>query len=392
MISVQEARQIISAHCHPSGTIQLPIVEAVGSVLAEDLVAGISLPSFRQSSMDGYAIRLQDQEKLLQVQDALPAGSSRQLVLQPFQTVKVFTGGPVPEGADTVIQKEWVKQTEDQIQLCPPSGRLALGANIREIGSDIRSGTTFMRANTVIKPMHMGVLAGLGFTTVPVYKKPAVAILITGNELVSPGSQLAAGQVYESNSYAVSACLAAIQMHQPKILFAKDNAAETEAKIREALAGNELVLITGGVSVGDYDFVAAACRNAGVEQHFHGVRQRPGKPLFFGTGDKTLVFGLPGNPSSVLSCFYQYVLPAIQAVSGIPILKPEKRVLTTAYEKKAPLCFFLKGFQQEGTVSVLTAQASYQQQAFVQANCWIELPEEKTLFKKGEEVIIHHFL
>ncbi|MDE3251406.1 MAG: molybdopterin molybdenumtransferase MoeA, partial [Bacteroidota bacterium] len=137
MISVQEARQIIAAHCQRLGTTQLPLVDAVGSVLAEDLVAGISLPAFRQSSMDGYAIRLQDQHQVLRIQDELPAGTSRQLVLQPMQAIKVFTGGPVPEGADTVIQKEWVKVTDDQVQLVPPNNKLETGVNIREIGSDI---------------------------------------------------------------------------------------------------------------------------------------------------------------------------------------------------------------------------------------------------------------
>lgn len=392
MISVQEARKIISAHCQRLGTIQIPLVDAVGSVLAEDLIAGISLPAFRQSSMDGYAIRLQDQHQILQIQDELPAGSSKQLVLQLSQAIKVFTGGPVPEGADTVIQKEWVKAKNDQIQLCPTSGNLEYGANIREIGSDIGAGHLAIPANTEIKTMHIGFLAGLGITELTVYRKPSIAILITGNELVNPGTNLSPGQVYESNSFALRACLSAVQIQDPNILWAKDNAVETEEKIKEALAGNDMVLITGGVSVGDYDFVATACQKAGIEQHFHGVRQRPGKPLFFGTRKQSMVFGLPGNPSSVLSCFYQYVLPAIHAVSGTRIPESDKRILSADYEKKAPLCFFMKGFQQNGMVTILAAQASYQQQSFVQANCWVELPEEKKYFSKGEEVIIHLFL
>lgn len=392
MISVQEARQIISAHSLQPGTIRLPILDAVGSVLAEDVNAGISLPSFRQSSMDGYAIRLQDQHEIIQLQDALPAGSPRQLVLQPLQAIQVFTGGPVPEGADTVIQKEWVKTMDNQIQLFPPSGMLISGANIREIGSDICSGALAMSANTEIQPMHIGFLAALGITSIKVYKKPAVTILITGNELVYPGEKLSPGQVYESNSFSLRACLAALGILHPRILFAKDDPSETQTKIVEALNGSDIVLITGGVSVGDYDFVAAACRNAGVEQHFHGVRQRPGKPLFFGTHKQTLVYGLPGNPSSVLSCFYQYVLPAIRSASGIRMPETGIFALAEDVEKKVPLCFFMKGIQQQETVRVLKAQASYQQHGLVQANCWVELPEEKTYFTKGEKVTVHYFL
>ena len=158
------------------------------------------------------------------------------------------------------------------------------------------------------------------------------------------------------------------------------------------MADHDMVLITGGVSVGDHDHVANACLNLGIQKHFHGVKQRPGKPLFFGTKENKWVFGLPGNPASVLSCFYQYVLPAIQILTGTSGAAPVKAKLAASFEKKVSLTFFLKGYVANGEVVVLDGQASFQLSSFVKANCWIELDETISFFEKGTEINIHQFL
>ncbi len=389
MISVAEAKNIVMAHCEALSSIQMPIEEAVGYVLSENIYSEKDLPGFRQSSMDGFAIRLADVQKTLPIQDELPAGSAKQLSLNENACIKVFTGGPIPEGADIVIQKEWVQVDTNTIQISAGFGEL--GANIRLPGSDIKKGALAFKKGIVISAMHIGYLASMGITKLPVIRKPRVGIIITGNELVQPGNELFPGQVYESNSYALKACLQKQQINTIQIYHVKDNLAATQETISKALSENDMLLITGGVSVGDYDFVAGACLQQGVHKLFHGVKQKPGKPLFFGKKADVLVFGLPGNPSSVLSCYQQYVFPALNALTGIPIQENSFAKLEIPFEKKPPLTLFLKGHYDSGSVQVLPAQASYQLSAFVTANCWVELDETENYFAKDQMVKIHLF-
>ena len=230
--------------------------------------------------MDGYAIRYADRKEILAITDTLPAGTAKKITLPAHTAVKVFTGGPVPDGADTVVQKEWVVQNEKTIQIIREE--VDEGMHIRVPGADIQKDTIVLSRGTCINAMHIGLLSSIGLATISVISKPRVCIIITGNELVQPGQALQYGQVYESNSYALKACLQQLQVKDSSVLFAKDDPVQTEAVIAEALQQADIILLTGGVSVGDYDYVAAACKAQGVEQYLHGVKQRPGKPLFFG--------------------------------------------------------------------------------------------------------------
>lgn len=389
MISVAEARSRVQTNSHALDAIVLPIEQAVGHVLVDDLHSQIAIPSFRQSSMDGYAIRWEERNQILRIQDELPAGSFQQLQLDAGATIKVFTGGPIPEYANTVVQKEWVELIDGSIKLI--SEQLSLGMHIRLPGSEIAQNTLALPSGTLITASMVGFIASMGFSAIKVFRKPSVAIVITGNELVAPGNPLLLGQVYESNSYALTALLKEQGIHQITVLYAKDHLAETAFKLEEALMHHDMVLLTGGVSVGDYDFVVQACQQLGVEQVFHCVAQKPGKPIFFGKKDAQLVYGLPGNPASVMSCFNQYVLPAIQIMSGKSLDEPVWGKLKHSYEKQSNLCFFLKARVENGIVSVLGGQASYQQNSFVQANCWIELDATQQRFEQFSMVKLHPF-
>lgn len=390
MISVEQAKKIILSHCRPLPATLLPVEEAVGYVLAQDVTSPVNIPGFRQSSMDGYAIRYIDRKEILPLADSLPAGTAKQIVLAPHTAVKVFTGGPVPDGADTVVQKEWIQENEKGIQVTREETEQ--GMHIRMPGADIRKDTIVLTRSTQVTAMHAGLLSSIGLERISVIAKPRVSIVITGNELVQPGEELQYGQVYESNSFSLKACLRQMNVKNISVFFAKDDPAQTESAIAKASQAADIVLLTGGVSVGDYDYVAAACTAQGIIQQLHGVKQRPGKPLFFGIKQHQLVFGLPGNPASVLSCFYQYVMPAIQVCSGMQLPEPRKAMLDKDFEKKPPLTFFLKGMVSGERVIVEQAQASFQLSAFANANCWIELPEEQSFFSAGTEVIIHPFI
>ncbi len=389
MISVAEAKNKVLSQCVPLSSLQLAIEEAVGYTLADNIYSQINIPGFQQSSMDGFAIKLVDLQKKLPIQDELPAGSSKQIFLKENACIKVFTGGPIPEGADIVIQKEWVQVIDNHIQI--RAGFVEPGANIRMPGSDIKKGGLAFKKGTTISAMHLGYLASMGIREIQVIGKPSVGIIITGNELIQPGIELLPGQVYESNSFALKACLQKQQITSIHVYHVKDNLEATQQTIAHALSENDVLLITGGVSVGDYDFVAGACIQQGVQKIFHGVKQKPGKPLFFGKKDEVLVFGLPGNPSSVLSCYQQYVYPALNALTGSLPVENSFATLEIPFEKKPPLTLFLKGFYQSGSVQILPAQASYQLSAFVTANCWVELDAEENYFAQDQLVKIHLF-
>lgn len=390
MKTVQEARQIVGENALPLGSILQPVATAAGYVLSAPVYSPVSVPGFMQSSMDGYAIRVQDAGLVLPVQDELPAGTTRQVQLKAEQAIRVFTGGPVPEGADAIVQKEWVTANDAGIRIAEPE-RVVAGAHIRMPGADIQAGDLALPEGTLLHPYMISYLAGLGITHVEVCRIPKVALVITGNELIQPGLPLEYGQVYESNSYGLTAALKQAGAEAVLQWRAKDALEATEQAIAAALQQSDVLLLTGGVSVGEYDYVVQACLNQGVELLFHGVKQRPGKPLFFGRKGQQLVFGLPGNPASVLSCYQQYVLPALHRITGRKTVPPQMAQLTHAYEKKGTLTVFLKGHYEAGMVTVLPAQASFQLSAFATANCWIELDETRNDFAALQQVPVHFF-
>jgi molybdopterin molybdotransferase len=217
-----------------------------------------------------------------------------------------------------------------------------------------------------------------------------ISIIITGNELQEPGKALQYGQVYESNSFSLTAALQSLHIPVHKIHNAEDNPEALAATLKKALNESDLVLLTGGVSVGDYDYVIYAANACGVMQQFHKVKQRPGKPLFFGTKENKVVFGLPGNPSSVLTCFYEYVTEALAIQTKRPLqLQSVQTLLAKDSSKTAGLTHFQKAYYNGQTVMPLTAQESYKLNSFAIANCLLQLEEDKEEFKANDPVIIH---
>lgn len=389
MISVKEAKQIVGDHAKPLDPVWIPLVNASGNVAAADIYSPISMPGFRQSSMDGYAIQLKNINDILFIQDELPAGTSKQLELKEGHAIKVFTGGPVPLGADVVIQKEWVVVLDNAIKVEQKTKEL--GLNIREQGSSVNENDWVITKGTCFNSYQLAMLASLGITQVLVYPTPSIALIITGNELVKPGESLDFGQVYESNSIGLVSVLNVMGVKNITVLYAKDVLMDTATAIHQALEVADMIILTGGVSVGEYDYVAEACKMEGVTQLLHGIKQKPGKPMYVGKHQKKLVFGLPGNPSSVLHCFQQYVKPAIEWTCVKQPAIPLKAMLANDFNKKQGLDFFLKAILKEGVVEILPSQASYQVGAFSNANCWVELPAEESFFIKGDTVTVHLF-
>ncbi|WP_298301218.1 gephyrin-like molybdotransferase Glp [Hydrotalea sp.] len=391
MIAVATAKQIINSLVKTGTITERPILDATGYALAQTVLSPIQFPAFRQSSMDGFAIYFKEREKLLSIQEALPAGTTKTLTIEKGKTIQVYTGSPVPDGADCVVQKEWVNNNGTTIQI-QTDHNIQPGDHIRETGSDLEKGSILITAGTVLYPAHIGLLASAGITKVGVIQKPSVAIVITGNELQQPGEPLQFGKVYNSNAFAIQAHLKKMGIEQMVIRYVNDNLADTHKTIAALIEQYDLLIITGGVSVGDFDFVPFACKKAGITEQFHKVKQRPGKPLFFGTRQNKPVFGLPGNPAAVLSCLYQYVIPAIDQMCGICSITTVTARLTSSFNKTIPLTQFLKGYVEKGEVTILPAQASYQLSALGSANCWIELEEAWTTVAAQQEVKIYLFI
>ncbi len=387
MISVNQAKKLINENSFTLSPITLPISEVSGLVLAADVFANYDIPAYQQSSMDGYAIKFEDSKQSLKIVGEMMAGTPSTFTIANGEAARIFTGAPLPHGADTVVMQEKIVLADDAITIHDPS--LTKGSNVRDTGAEIKVGALAMQKGSLLTPAAIGFLAGIGMTNVQVIPRPKVAIILTGNELQQPGSPLNFGQVYESNSFALTAALKQIGISAIEVLTAKDELETLVNVLSTALQMHDIVLLTGGVSVGDYDFVIEAANQCDIQQLFHKVKQKPGKPLYFGKIQQKLVFGLPGNPSSVLSCFYNYVLPSIALLSQTQNSVEQKEAkLSTNYTKPNGLTHFLKGFYANGEATPLGAQESFKLSSFAQANCLICLDELETSFIAGDQVTV----
>ncbi|MES2830029.1 MAG: gephyrin-like molybdotransferase Glp [Bacteroidota bacterium] len=386
MIDVEEAKSLINQHTTTLSSIKVSLPEACGHVLARPVFAFCNIPVFRQSSMDGYAIKFRDVNKDLILKGEMPAGAMRSFEIYNGECARIFTGAPIPDGADTVVMQEKVQVSNTTVRIDDPN--LVFGANVREIGAEIKSGSLAMDLGSYLSPPAIGFLAGIGINEVEVYKFPKLSIIITGRELQKPGMTLNFGQVYDSNSYSLTAALKQEGIKQISVVSADDDLLILTNILRDQLLNYDVILLTGGVSVGDYDFVLKATEAFGIDKIFHKVKQKPGKPLYFGKHGTKLVFGLPGNPSSVLSCYYNYVLPALRLLSGKDVPENKEARLASAYSKPAGLTQFLKGHFSGGIVSPLDAQESFRLSSFAQSNCLVSLPEHQQHFEAGDLVEI----
>ncbi len=390
MISVKDAKELVQQNAKTLSPVALPLIEAAGLVLAEDIYSNFDIPAFRQSAMDGYAFRFDNWTNnfTLLIEDEIPAGRTDEVALSINKAMRIFTGAPLPSGADTVVMQEKTEVTGTTLKITDE--QLQRGANVRPIGSEILKGTLGLAKGSKLTPGAIGFLATIGKDKVAVYPAPKVSIIVTGKELQQPGTSLQHGQVYECNSYMLHAALQQLQIKVVLIEHADDELSVLQQMIAKHLLIADVLLITGGVSVGDYDFVTPALKQYGVEQVFYKIKQKPGKPLYFGKKENRLVFGLPGNPSSVLTCYYEYVVPALELMmQRANFIIKHHLPLTAHYYKKTGLTHFLKGYCAKNSVAILAGQESYKLQSFAKANCIVCLPEERDEFKQGELVEVH---
>lgn len=403
VISTQEALQKILETVPPGKPIEVALEDARGCFLASDIKAFLPLPHFDNSAMDGYAVRAVDVASAsengsleLSVTRIIPAGDdvsdSKKFSVGPGEAAQIFTGAMVPVGADTVIRQEDVRvMSDDRISISVPP---RIGLNIRRRGEEVDLGDVVMRAGAELTPAAMGLLASFGFTSVNVIQRPCVGCLVTGSELVPAGHALPPGTIYDSNSIMLSAAINETGLQVGHRQSCSDDHESLRAAVVDALDKCDVVLVSGGVSVGAYDFVKDAASQAGIDEVFWKVLQKPGKPFYFGaTADRDkFLFGLPGNPASALSCFYEYVRPALRQLMGAARPEPTalRAQLAGGFTKRVGLTHFLKGrFQPDGTVMILEKQGSHMMSSFAEANCLVVIPADVEALQKGDGVEVH---
>jgi molybdopterin molybdotransferase len=328
LLPVADALASVLARVEPLATERVRLEAAAGRILAEAVASTVDLPPFPSSSMDGYAVRAADLPGALRVVGSVAAGRPETRSLAAGEAIGISTGGVVPAGADTVVPVERVVERRDEIEVREP---VLAGENIRRRGGDVRAGDTIVTAGAALTPARLAALAACGAESVVSRRPPRVAIVVTGTELRPPGEPLEPGQIYESNGIMLEAAIRAAGAVVERLGATEDSEEALERALGRALEA-DVVVTSGGVSVGPHDLVRRVEARLGVEEVFWGVAMRPGKPLAFGVRGRTLVFGLPGNPvSSLVGCLL-FVRPALLALQGHPDPAPPFRPGTLAGE------------------------------------------------------------
>lgn len=320
LLDFNDALRIVLEHTQRLPVEWVTLADARGLALAEDLVAKFDTPPFDNSAMDGYAVRSADAEvgRTFPVVDEAPAGRPARKSVGEGEAIKIFTGGVMPEGADAIVPVENTSGWGESFELHQET---SAGANLRRAAEDVRAGQIILTAGTEVGPPQIALAASQGYGALPVYRRPRLAVLSTGSELVQPGErELAPGEIYDSNSFAMVAQAREAGAVAWKVSSASDDPETLRAAISEALREADMLVTSGGVSMGEKDLVKETMAELGIEQVFWGVKLKPGKPILFGTGGGELgdvrVFGIPGNPVSAMVCFDLFVRPALMKMMG----------------------------------------------------------------------------
>lgn len=393
MIKLHEAFDIVLQHTSCLNAEHVPLLHARGRVLAEDIASDLDMPPFPRSGVDGYAMRAEDLSQLparLQVVGTIAAGTFPNFTLAPGQAAKIMTGAPVPNGADAVqmIERTQAALSADEIDIL---AAVASGANITRRGSEAQAGQIVARAGSFISPMMIGLLAAVGKSEVLVYRAPSVGLIATGDELVEIHEQPHGAQIRNSNSYTLFAQVEQLGAQPHMLGIARDQKSQLRALMQRGLQ-HDLLLLTGGVSMGDLDLVEDIFAELGFEIFFNKVAVKPGKPVVFARAGNTLVFGLPGNPVSASTVFELLVRPAIRKMMGHEVYQNkivdahlmQRFVNRSGRENYAPAWTWYEAGGYH--VRVLPSQGSGDVASYAASNSYLICPIERTELAAEERV------
>lgn len=399
MLSYEQARQVVLENITPAGVEQADLIDAVGRVLVEDIVAPWNMPLWDNSAMDGYAVRFADCGEIpckLKVTGYVPAGATAEgIEVKAGCAIKIMTGAPVPSGADAIVPFEETEETSgEQVVIQAP---VAASQHIRFSGEDVRCGQTVIAAGTVIRPPEVSMLASLGRARVPVFLRPVVAVLSTGDELIELGRTPGPGEIINSNTQALAAAVREAGGIPRIIGVARDNLESHREKLREGLKADMLVT-SAGVSAGDRDLVRVVLEEMGVKQIFWKIGIKPGKPTAFGVKDGKPVFSLPGNPVSSLITFEEFVRPSLLRMMGHrQVLRPTFRATLSddVKNRESDRTVLLRiRLERDGERFFATTSGKQQTgllKTMVNSAAIAVIPPGRSFMAAGEEVDVHFF-
>jgi molybdopterin molybdotransferase len=395
-VSVENARDLVLGRCTPLDVEQAPLGELLGRALAEDIRSDIDVAPFDNSAMDGYAVQAADVEgaakdspRRLEVVDSIMAGSVPRAHVGPGQAARIMTGAPMPDGADSVVMVEYTRSTDAEVEV---ERETSVGENVRMRGEEVARGEVVLSAGDVIGPAAIGLLAATGHATAPVRRRPRVAVLSTGDELVSVEEMPGPGKIRDTNSHSIAAQITAaggIPVHYPPV---SDDRDATRKAFSTAAEETDFMIASGGVSVGDLDFVKPVLEELG-ELEFCRVSMRPGNPQTLGSIGSVPFFGLPGNPTSTFVGFEVFVRPALRYMQGhAELLRPHVDArLSHDIRKKPERRYYLRARLERAEDGRYTAALSGPQSSALltaahRGNCLLVLPEGESAFAEGQTV------
>lgn len=385
------------------GSERVPVSEAHNRVLAEDVVAPIDVPPFHRSTVDGYAVRAvntfgadEDQPITLKLCGRVSVGETTSIVVKDGTTAEIVTGAPVPQGADAVVMLEYAVQEGDNVLIYRP---VAMGENVMRAGSDIRKGETILKRGQTLSSREIGVLAALGCTRVEVYQRPRVAVISTGAEIAEPGKSLPPGKIYDINAYTLSAAVSECGGKPVNLGIVPDDVDQLKAVFREALDSADMVVTSGGVSVGPSDVIPQVLNQLGKPGVIVcGLALKPGKPTTIAMIDGKPVFSLPGHPTSSLLMFYQFVRPLIRDMAGRPGEAPFKVKATTTekmFAARGRRTFVMVKLTRDKSGRLLASPVplglSGAITTLAKADGFVEIHESQQFISIGDEVTVHLF-
>ena len=390
-LSVDEALERILARIETLPSERVALADALGAVLAEDVVADRDVPPFRNSAMDGYAVRGADVATVparLRVTGDIPAGTMPSGAIGPGEAMRIMTGAPLPDGSDTVVR---VEDTDNRTDTVTVTAATKPGTSVRAAGEDLKRGETILRRGTVLRAAELGVLATLGRAAALVMRRPRVAVLSTGDEVVEVDAELRPGQIRDANRYSLSAAVRTLGATAVPLGIVRDTADALRRALRDAAAQADVIVTSGGVSVGDHDHVKPVVDELG-SMDFWSIAIRPGRPLAFGAIGGKPIFGLPGNPVSSLLGFELFVRPALLKMAGRTLLHRPRITATLDDELDTPpgLRFFARGvyLATKNTVRTTGPQGSGILRSMALANCFIDVPETVQHLDRGAMVVV----
>ena len=379
MLTETEALERVLSAIQPLEAETVSLAASLGRFASQTLIATIPLPGFDNSQVDGYAVRAVEAQaaSILTVTGEQPAGPDLRQPLAPGQAIRIFTGAPLPTGCDAVVMQEDVRRDDGQITI---HEGVAPGENIRRRGSDLCEGQIILKHGDLITPALIGVLASQGLTTAPVHRLPRAAILGTGDEVIAPGAELQPGQIYNSNGPMLAALLAQ-QGITATVHHCHDDLPSTIATLRQLIAEHDVILISGGVSVGDHDHVKSALHALGIQPQLWRVKVKPGKPFLFAQGHGCHIFGLPGNPVSAFVTYHLFVKAALLKLSGHPHSAPTPLTATAGspLENAGDRPHYLRGKLEHGIFHPAGLQQSHALHGLSQCNALARVPEHTSL-------------